>query len=272
VSTISADNIGYAYPGGESVLDGVSLDVGPGEFVGIVGPNGSGKSTLLRLLAGLLSPASGEVSFDKKSLAGMHRIEIARVIGYLPQAVGSSFRFSVEEVVLMGRYPHLGALGFESDADRKIAQRALDATGTEKFAKRDFEELSGGERQRVLVASIIAQEPKVFLLDEPTAALDVHHQVAVYELLHSQASGGAGVAVVTHDLNLASQFCDRLLLLVNGGIAATGTPQEVVTAENINEIYGSEVLVTSNPQTGTPAVLPVRGEGKDGTAGGGVKS
>ncbi len=272
MSTVSANNIGYAYPGGENVLDGVSLDVGPGEFVGIVGPNGSGKSTLLRLLAGLLAPASGEVRFDESSLAGMARIEIARVIGYLPQAVVSSFRFSVEEVVLMGRYPHLGALGFESDADREIARKALDATGTEKFAKRNFEELSGGERQRVLVASIIAQEPKVFLLDEPTAALDVHHQVAVYELLYRQAKGGAGVAVVTHDLNLAAQFCDRLVLLVSGRITAAGTPEEVVTTANINEIYGSEVLVTSNPQTGTPAVLPVRSEDKDGTAGGGGKS
>ncbi|MHC4661806.1 MAG: ABC transporter ATP-binding protein [Planctomycetota bacterium] len=255
---ISANKISFAYSGAEPVLQEASVEVAPGDFIGIVGPNGAGKSTLLRLLAGLLVPASGEVVFDGKNISSMPRIETARVIGYLPQAVVSSFSFRVLEIVLMGRYPHLGAFGFESDADRGIAEKALEATGTAQFAARPFSELSGGERQRVLIASVIAQEPEIFLLDEPTAALDLKHQVTIYELLSKQAVGGTGVVVVTHDLNLAAQFCRRLVLLVDGKVAAVGAPGEVVTPEKIREIYGDNIIVGKNPETGMPTVLPVR--------------
>jgi iron complex transport system ATP-binding protein len=256
-AALRIEGVSFAYAGGPAVLDGVSFSLAAGQLLGLVGPNGAGKSTLLAVAAGLLRPADGGVRLGERALREMGRLEVARRVAFLPQAVQPAFGFTVAEVVLQGRYPHLGPLGFEGDGDRRIAADALAAVEASAFAARPFEELSGGEQKRVLIASAIAQEAGVLLLDEPTAALDLHHQVAVYRLLRQLADAGKAVAVVTHDLNLAAQFCDRLLLLSGGRVAADGPPAEVVRRELLEPVYQQKLVIVENPATHTPVVLAV---------------
>jgi iron complex transport system ATP-binding protein len=230
------------------------MAVRPGELLGIIGPNGSGKSTLLRLLAGLLTPARGLVELDDAPIKTMGRHALARRIAFLPQIVQPAFAFTCEEVVAQGRYPHLHALGFLSPADLEAVRRCMETTDTQEFARRPFDELSGGERQRVLIASILAQEADHLLLDEPTAALDIHHQAFVFHHLREFSRQGLAVAVVVHDLNLAAQFCDRLLLLSIGEIAAEGTARDVLRVEHLVPAYGGNIAVGENSNTGGPLV------------------
>lgn len=250
-----AESVTYAYPDGTQALREVSVQVSYGQLLGIVGPNGSGKSTLLRVLAGFFRPEQGRVSLDGKALHTYGRYERARQIGFLPQSVLPAFSFSVREVVAMGRYPHLGAFGFLSRGDVEVVERCLDAVECTDLADRPFSALSGGERQRVLLASVLAQEPKLMLFDEPTAALDIHHQVAIFDLLHAFSREGLGIGVVTHDLNLAGQFCDRLLLLQRGRTIKEGTPEEVIVGDLLSEVYDADLIVDDNPVTGTPMVM-----------------
>lgn len=232
-------------------------------FTGIIGPNGSGKSTLLRIAAGVLTPVSGEVLLDGAPLAGMDRRQVAQRLGYLPQEVTSLFDYSVEEVVRMGRYPHASAFGALGSTDGAIVQRCLERAELSALRKRPLSHLSGGERKRAILASVLAQEPEILLLDEPTAALDMHHQVRFFQLVHSLSKGGMGVAVVTHDINLAALFCDRLLLMAGGRLVIEGAPGEVLQRERLEAVYGPEVLVTTHPQTGGPMLLPRRAPGGD---------
>lgn len=254
--TLEANAISFEYEPQTPVLRGVTAGVTSGELLGVVGPNGSGKSTLLRLLCGLMRPRSGSVRLDGKPLAAFSTLQRARVIAFLPQLVNPVFSLKVFEVVCLGRHPHLGALGALGPRDRDVAEHCLIDTGIEYLRDRDFMSLSGGERQRVLVASILAQEPDLMLLDEPTSALDVHHQVEVFALLRRLAHSGYGVAAVTHDVNLAARFCDRLLLL--GGrdheIVAVGPPVAVLTDELLSRAYGAAIRVAEHPLTGTPLV------------------
>ena len=181
--------------------------------------------------------------------------ERARTLGFLPQTVTPAFALTVFEVVCLGRYPHLGALGAPGPHDREVARRCMHDTETDHLAARDFMTLSGGERQRVLLASILAQEPNLLLLDEPTSALDVHHQVEIFALLRILAGRGYGIGVVTHDLNMAARFCDRLVLLsMEEGLLAHGRPAEVLTEPLLSKAYDARIRVCDHPITGTPLI------------------
>jgi iron complex transport system ATP-binding protein len=244
------------------VLREVELQLEPGELLGIIGPNGSGKSTLLRIGAGVLHPTRGEVSLLGRPLARLSRREVARTLGYLPQLIHSDFDFTVEEVVTMGRFPHLRGLGFPGPDDLACVDRALKLTGLEPLRSRRISRLSGGERQRVHLAAMIAQEPQIMLLDEPTTALDIQHQVLFFRLLRRLITEGTAVVVVIHDLNLAAQFCTRLALLDRGAVIHSGPPEEVITTQRLRSVYGSVLAVHHDPRSGAPIVLPA-GEGPE---------
>ncbi len=237
------------------VLEDVSFQIEPGEVVGIIGPNGSGKTTLLKILYRLLSPQKGEVLFEGMPLKKMSRQHIAKSIGVVPQESQLLFPFRVGEVVLMGRSPYLGRLLFERKKDLEIAERAMAWTDLLSIANRPMDELSGGERKRVFIARAIAQEPQLILLDEPTANLDLHHQIGFLDLiLRLNDERGLAVVMASHDINLASEFCHRLILLKGGRIYAMGQPEEVITLQNMQSVYGCSVLVDRNPLSGSPRI------------------
>jgi iron complex transport system ATP-binding protein len=252
---LSARHCSYAYSDGGFHLRDVSLDVRAGEVLGVVGPNGSGKSTLVRLMSGFYEPDDGEVLLGGEPIHGMGRRPLARRLAFLPQDPESSFRFSVRDVIAMGRFPYQSAFGFMSSDDAVIVREVMEETGTTELADRVFNTLSGGEKQRVLVAGILAQQPRLMLLDEPTAALDIHHQSDVLDLLWRLSRKDIGVVIVTHDLNAASQFCDRLALLSEGRLARVGSTEEVVDEELLRAAYGADVRVLRNPLTAGPLVL-----------------
>lgn len=237
------------------VLQDVSLKIERGEFIGVIGPNGSGKSTLLKTLCRLLSPQKGEVLLDLVPLKEMNQGEIARKIAVVPQEAYSLFPFRVIEMVLMGRSPYLGHLMFEGAKDLEIAKKAMDWTEILPIGERFIDELSGGERKRVFIARALAQEPEVILLDEPTANLDIHHQVDFLNLiLNLNREKGLTIVMASHDLNIASEYCDRLILLRGGRIYTMGPPREVITRENIEKVYGCKVWVDDNPISGMPRI------------------
>lgn len=252
---LSAKGCSFSYERGEFELREVSATARPGRVLGIVGPNGSGKSTLLRVMAGILRPGRGEVALEGRPVRSFGRRELAKRLAFLPQNPQSGFRFSAREVVAMGRYPYQGTFGFLSERDVEAVERALEETGAAPLAERNFSTLSGGEKQRVLIAGILAQEPSVMLLDEPTAALDIHHCSDVMDLLWGLSRKGIAVVAVTHDLNTASQFCDRLLLLSGGRAVCTGPPTEVMDEERLSRAYSARVRVLENPLTGGPLVI-----------------
>ena len=253
---LSVEGLCYRYPESDWQLSGIDWPLQPGDCVGIVGPNGSGKSTLLKLAVGLLTPQQGHVRLGRRELATLSRRDIARVVGYLPQGVQPSYDHRVADVVGMGRYCRQRGLGFASPEDEAVIARCLASTEMTTLANRPLSQLSGGERQRALLAAVLAQEPEALLLDEPTTGLDLHHQVAFFQRLGGYARDGLAVAVVTHDWNLAAQFCDRLLLLKEGRILAYGSVNEVVRPEMLSDLYGAEVCVTRHPQNDRPVVLP----------------
>ncbi len=237
------------------VLDDLSFQIERGEFVGIIGPNGSGKSTLLKTLCRLLSPQKGEILLDRVPLTEMSQREIAKKIAVVPQETYSLFPFRVIEMVLMGRSPYLGSLLFEGPKDLEIAQRAMAWTEILPISERFIDELSGGERKRVFIARALAQEPEVILLDEPTANLDIHHQVDFLHLILSlNREQGLTILMASHDLNIASDYCDRLILLKEGRIYKIGSPREVITREHIEAVYGCSVWVDDHPISGMPRI------------------
>jgi iron complex transport system ATP-binding protein len=256
-TVLSCEQVSFAY-GPLEVLSTISCEVAAGEILGLLGPNGSGKSTLMRLLSGVRVPQAGRVTYDGRDLRTYRRDELARAIAVVPQETAIELPFSVLEVVLMGRSPYLGTFGFESTHDLAVAQRAMEQTGVAALATREVHALSGGERQRVILARALAQEPRVLLLDEPTAFLDIKHQVAVYDLM-KQLSREQGLAVVAilHDLNLAALYCDRLMLLKSGQTFCQGTPEEVLTYVNIKAVYETEVYIDLNDLTGKVQILPL---------------
>jgi iron complex transport system ATP-binding protein len=251
---IEANSIFFRYHQGW-ILQDVSFQVRTGEFVGLIGPNGSGKSTLLKILYRLLTPQRGEVLFERLSLKKMSRNEIAKKIAVVAQETYPAFPFRVIEMVLMGRSPYLGHLMFESRKDLEIARKAMEWTEILPLADRSIDELSGGERKRVFIARALAQEPEVILLDEPTANLDIHHQAEFLDLILSlNREKGLTILMASHDLNLASEYCDRLIFLQKGRIYKMGAPEEVMTRENIEKVYGCEVWVDRNPVSGMPRI------------------
>jgi iron complex transport system ATP-binding protein len=256
---LQAADVSFVYGPGLAGLHGVSLEIPPGDLVGILGPNGSGKTTLLRLLGGMLTPASGRVMIDGRDLARIPRREIAKRIAVVPQETRLSFEYSVLEVVLMGRYPHLGAFELESQQDLTIAREALAATGTLALEDRLFPTLSGGEKQRVIIASALAQSAGLMLLDEPTTALDPGYQIEIATLLRRlNAERGVTMAVATHDLNLAAGVCRRLVLLREGRVLAAGRTDQVLTRESVRALYDVEADVHFHDGAGHLTVVPLR--------------
>ena len=239
----------FGFPRRPDFLGPVSLAVQPGDTWAIIGPNGAGKSTLLRLMAGLLPPKSGAIEWSGTNLSKLPPRARARAIAFLPQRSPTDFDLTVREVVLMGRFPHRSLGLFESANDHRIAEEAMRTTAVLLLADRVFSTLSGGEAQRVHLAAALAQQPKLLLLDEPTASLDLEHQLGIFELLRRIANQHAvAVVVVTHDVNLAARYCDHVLLLDDGRVAAVGSPREVITPAVLEPVY--RVGLTAVPLNG----------------------
>jgi iron complex transport system ATP-binding protein len=253
---LRVEEVAFQYDEAAWRLRPTSFRAAPGDVLAIIGPNGSGKSTLLRLAAGILPPATGRVLLDGADLAGLDRRDVAKSLGYLPQNVHYAFDYTVEEVASMGRFPHLTGLGFLSAFDRDVIDSSLSRTEMTEFRERPLSRLSGGERQRAFLASVLAQEPRVLLLDEPTTALDIHHQARFFRLLNELAASGIAVVVVTHDLNLASLYCTRLFLMSRGAKHCEGTAEEVLRHEVLSEVYDESVTIIRDERTGRPIVLP----------------
>ena len=243
------------------VLEGLTFDIQAGEILGVVGPNGSGKTSLLKLLAKVLRPNAGDMTLFGRDLATMPQGEAAKTIAFVPQESPQVFAFTVMETVLMGRYPHhrgttwTAGFSWESAEDVLIAEQAMHYTDITHLAARSVMDLSGGERQRCMIARALAQAPKVLLLDEPTAFLDLQHQIAIGAIVRRlKEERGLTVVLVSHDLNLASQYCDRILMLKGGTLFRLGTSQEVIDVDILRAVYGCDVLVDRHPESGVPRV------------------
>jgi iron complex transport system ATP-binding protein len=237
-------------------------------MLAVVGPNGSGKSTLLRVASGVLAPLAGRVLVAGHDVQRYSRRELARLTAVVPQDTLVEFPFSVEELVLMGRAPHLGRFGFPGARDLSIAREAMLRVGVEHLARRALPELSGGERQRVIIARALVQEPRILLLDEPTAHLDIRHQVEIYDLMAElNAERGLTIVSVLHDLNLAAMYFPRVALLSDGRLYGVGATAEVLTYSTIRSVYGTEVYVAQNDVTGTINILPLSRPHRDRLSG-----
>lgn len=254
MSIIEAGNIKFSYDS-QPVMENLSFSVDEGQMVAVIGPNGSGKTTLLKIINGTLLPDSGRMLVDSQETSRWSRKDIARKVAIVPQETSLIFPFYAEEIVLMGRFPHLGRYRFEDKKDYQIVHEAMERTDTVSFATRRFGELSAGERQRVLIARALAQEPKILLLDESTVFLDLKYQAQFMALLHHlNAEQRLTVIFVTHDINLAAQNAQKIILLDSGKIYAIGNPADVITAANIKEVYDVEAGIDSNPHDGSPRV------------------
>jgi iron complex transport system ATP-binding protein len=263
---LKASDVRFAYLRGAPILDGVSVEVQHGSFTGILGPNGSGKTTLLKVLAGVLAPAGGRVTLDGIDVHGIPRPMLARRMAVVPQETQLAFDYSVLEIVLMGRYPHLRAFEIEGPADFAIARDALAATGTLPLQDRQFATLSGGEKQRVIIASALAQIRSsggatgrpLLLLDEPTTALDLGYQLETAALLRVlQRQLSLTIVISTHDLNFAAGLCGSLVLLKSGQVLAAGATDAVLTADSVHDLYGVEADVHHHPVAGHLVVVPI---------------
>jgi len=250
-------SLGYDH---RAIVNNINLKAEPGKVLGLIGPNGSGKSTLLKGITRIINPSSGHIFIDGRDVKNIKREELARLVATVPQNPVLPQAFTAFEVVLMGRTPHLGLLRYEGEKDIAIAWQAMRATKTELFAERRIGELSGGERQRLIIARALTQQPRVLLLDEPTANLDIKYQVELLDLVKSLCfEQSLAVIVALHDLNLAAQYCDWLVMLNGGQIYTKGIPQEVLTVENIKKVYGAEVCVYPHPVNKLPITLVTAG-------------
>ena len=256
---ISIEDISAGY-GSRPVLRNVSFHVARGDFVGLIGPNGCGKTTLLRVISGVLPPSSGRVRLRGSDLREIGPRKLARVMACLPQQFSLDLAFTVRELVLMGRSPHLPRFGGETGRDFETARGAMELADVSHLADRLVTEISGGERQRALIAMCLAQEPEVLLLDEPASHLDIAHQLSVLDLI-ARLNGRTGMTVVAvfHDLNLAAEYCRKLLVLNEGRVEASGRPQDVLTAEMILRVYKATVAVQPNPLSDKPHLVLTAG-------------
>jgi len=249
-------NLNFSY-GNSPVLKEISFSAKEGEFITIIGPNGAGKSTLLKIIDGILNARESDILLEHKSIGDYARKELARKIAYLPQDNKFTFSYIVREVVMMGRFPYLsGGLTYAAE-DIHVVKEMMTLMEIDQFADRHFNELSGGEKQRVLIASALAQQPRIILLDEPTSALDLHHQIAIYQILKRlQKEQNLTIIVVTHDINLAGQYCERITLMGNGMIIRDDTPKKVLKFDLLQETFGVKVYIDINPLTDTLYILP----------------
>src|SRR5207249_3913107 len=250
-------NVGFAYPATEErrarpfALADLSFEIAPGEIVGVIGPNSSGKTILIRLLTRVLEPASGEIRLEGVPVRRLSRTDLARRVAVVPQGILPQFPFTVGELALMGRYPHDPGRYFESPRDRSVARAAMEATGVLELADMPLEHLSGGERQRAVIARALAQEPRLLVLDEPTAHLDLRYQAETAALLRRlNRERGVTILLVSHDLNLAAEVSDRLLLLAEGRPVQLGAPKDVLEETLLASVYGCDVRAESDPATG----------------------
>jgi iron complex transport system ATP-binding protein len=253
--TLSAERLAFGYHG-RAVGSGVSIDIRAGEVLCLLGPNGGGKTTLMKTLLGLLPPLRGIVRLDGADIAHLSRQRLARVIGYVPQAHAAFFPFSVSDIVLMGRSAHIGLFSAPSRADRAVAERALAMLGVSALRDRVYTEISGGERQLVLIARALAQEPRILVMDEPTASLDFGNQVRVLSQIATLAASGIAVVLSTHDPDHVFLCGDRVGLLHGGALEAIGPPEEVITPAALQRIYGVEVQVVELPDHETRTCVP----------------
>jgi iron complex transport system ATP-binding protein len=252
---IEAKNITCGYHG-QPVLHDISCEIFQGEFFGIIGPNGSGKSTFLKCASGCLQPFGGKVYYEYEDIYSIPARELAKRFAFVGQDPGFNFSFSAEEIVAMGRIPYLPRLRAENAQDAQVIKEAMRVTDTLKFSEREINSLSAGERQLVVIARAIAQQPCVLFLDEPTAHLDIGHQVHILNLIKDLSRNrNITVIIVLHDLNLASEYCDRILLFDKGRMRKIGTPEQVLTFDTIEQVYRTLVVVNQNPFTGNPHIL-----------------
>ena len=250
---LSAEGLSYSVEA-RTLLEGIHLAADRGRFVGVIGPNGAGKSTLLRALSGMLRHQHGSVRLEGTDLRSMSSRDVAAGMALVSQIAPYTHGFTSFELVLMGRYPHLGRFQIEGREDNRIAHDAMRQTDTEEFADRTLDTLSGGERQRVFVSRALAQQPRVLLLDEPTSNLDVFHQLKVLDLVRQLVDQGLTAVAAIHDLQMAARYCDRLVLLSEGRVLAEGTPEEVLTPGAIESAFGVRCAVYPDPVTGTLAI------------------
>ena len=257
-AALQATELTVHYPHAPTpALDSVTMLVPRGTFYAVLGPNGSGKSTLLRALLGMVPYAAGQAQVSGQLVGDWDRRALAREVGVVTQSESVAFPITVRELVAMGRYPYLGALQSETPADREAISEAMRVCDIEDLAQRFLSTLSGGEIQRTRVARAFAQEPNVLVLDEPTASLDVRHEMEILELLKASANRGMTIFLITHHLDLAARYADRMLLLDRGKVAAEGTPREVLQEETLQRVYGWPISVSDDPATGVPRVTPL---------------
>ncbi len=252
---LSLKNVTLGY-GETIVLSGIDMEILSGEVLGIVGPNGCGKSTLIKGITRVIPLKGGDILLNERSTKGISQNDIARTVAVVPQSAALPEAFTAFEIVLMGRTPHMKFLEYEGQKDVDIAVKAMKMTDTIHLAERRAGELSGGERQRLTIARALAQQPQIILLDEPTSHLDINYQIETLELI-SELCKKERLAVLAalHDLNLAAQYCDRIIMLNKGRIFNEGTPCEVVTAINVKQVYGADVCISSHPVNRLPVTL-----------------
>jgi iron complex transport system ATP-binding protein len=251
----TVDNISFSYDLHTPIVRDVTFAVRRGEFLSLVGPNGSGKTTILRLLDRIYIPQHGAILLGGRPLSKFSRSEIAKRIAFVPQDGGIRFPFSVAEIVLMGRSPHTRGAAFENAHDREVARRIMEMTDIGHLADQPITNLSGGERQRVFIARALAQEPEIILLDEPNAHLDIAHQIDVFRIIKKlNTESNLTVISVSHDLNLASAYSDRIAMVLSGTLVALGTPGDVLTEERVREVFRTNVLIDRHPATQVPRV------------------
>jgi cobalamin transport system ATP-binding protein len=254
MNAIEADKVFYR-PNGKYILEDVSISVETGEFIGIGGPNGAGKSTLLKIMSNSLSPSYGHVRIFSKEINGYSQKELSKNLTVLPAEIPVPFDFSVSEIVLMGRSPYVKWWKDYSVEDENMVLKTLESLSLEKFADRKINSLSSGEKQKVFIAQAMCQEPKILLLDEPTSHLDMARQIEIFSLLRRiSRERGISVVVVSHDMNLLSRYCKKILLLHKGKSVCYGTPNEVLSAKTIKDIYGVKALVSKDSKSQYPQI------------------
>jgi iron complex transport system ATP-binding protein len=238
------------------ILNDISLEVNPGEIMGIIGANGSGKSTLIRGITKYINPVSGDIYIDGDNIRKISSHNLAQIIASVPQNTNLPDLFTAFELALMGRTPHLGLFRYEGKKDFEIVNKAMEATNTLHLADRYMKEISGGERQRIVIARALVQEPRILILDEPTSHLDINSQTETMDMVYSLSREMNLIVLITlHDLNLAAQYCDRIAILHQGKILKQGTPSEVISSEIIKQVYGADVCVYPHPVNNLPTTV-----------------